>query len=71
MDGGPDEPQEARAPVNSVASNEPVEAETAVAPGSVKPAAMPRPDRIDDLKRISGIGPKLETGPSRSGNLDL
>lgn len=46
-----------------VAVDVPVAADTPgeVAPlGPVKPVAMERPETVDDLKAISGVGPKLE-----------
>ncbi len=38
----------------------PAVAAKAEAPGSAMPAAMPKPAQPDDLKQISGVGPKLE-----------
>lgn len=55
-----DEEHEARAPVKTAVPDEPGEAERAADPVSAQPPAMQRPESIDDLKRISGIGPKLE-----------
>ncbi|MGB8818098.1 MAG: 5' DNA nuclease, partial [Rhizobiaceae bacterium] len=59
----PTQPAQAAKPV--VASKPAAEAETVVAmkPKLVEPAAAPKPQanaKVDDLKLISGIGPKLE-----------
>ncbi len=59
-DSWSDEPHEVKAPASSVASDEPGATISAADPVSVQPPSMQRPDKIDDLKRISGIGPKLE-----------
>lgn len=62
-----DEQVIAQAPADFVASQEPDVAKHAAVPEAEQPPAMQRPEEIDDLKRISGIGPKLEQVLHRLG----
>jgi NADH-quinone oxidoreductase subunit E len=47
-------------PADETAVDEKTVAAVSVPEGPVKPAAMERPETVDDLKAISGVGPKLE-----------
>lgn len=64
VDPVPDVPAEAHVatPAPEVPPSAPVDADAAnvAAAAPRRPAAIDRPDRADDLKAITGIGPKLE-----------